>query len=525
MTTTVKIMIPCSFPCSDIKEVKMKAYLPGVISDAEKVLFEKREADPLDLMKKAAAEVYKNISDLLRRFDAITVLCGKGNNAGDGYELARLLKRDGFNVCCIAALGVMPATDIAKDRYDAFVEAGGKVEYDENAAKDIIAMSDVIFDAVFGIGFKGSIEKGSALYELIDTANRSRGKRIAIDVPSGINPSDGSVGGAAFLADTTVTITAVKAGMLSYPAKLFCGNIETADIGISSELLDSYENPCVVPDDRYVKRVLRKRSAVSNKGDYGKLLCVCGSEYMKGAAVLSTGAALRAGTGLVTLASEESVIRCAQSHLLEPIYIPLNLEDERETDTFLQSVSKYSSILIGCGLGQSEKKRKALEYIIKNVDAQLIIDADGINMLADNINVLKEAKKAPIITPHPGEFSRISGLDVGYINDNRISCAVGFSKGYGCITVLKGAGTITASPDGRFAVNTSGNAGLAKGGSGDVLAGLIAGLCACSGASPYECAAVGVYLHGRAADILREKYSEYGLLPSDLSEEFAKLLP
>ena len=504
----------------------MKVYSPEIMQSAEKYLFDKKGVSPVSLMKEAAHGMYELIKDRLRPFDAVCVLCGKGNNAGDGYELARLMKQAGYNVVCISVFDAPPSAEPAKTCFEQYISEGGGLENNPRAAAKIIAVSDIIIDAVFGIGFKGKIEPDSTMYKLIDQANCApRAYRIALDVPSGVRSDDGSVGNIAFVADMTLTVKAVKTGMMSYPAKFFCGRTEIVSISIPDKLLDEYENPCVIPDDKYVHSVLPKRPEMSNKGDFGKLLCVCGSGDMTGAAVLSAEAALRAGTGLVTLASERSVIDCVRNYLREPVYTPVCWDDSQSVHNLISGLSKYSAILVGCGLGKSAQKKQFLEYVIKNASARLIIDADGINMLSENINILKEARKTPIITPHPAEFSRISGLEVSYINDNRIRCALEFAAKTRCITVLKGAGTITAAPDGRFAINASGNAGLAKGGSGDVLAGLISGLAANPAIGAFEAAASGVYLHGRAADVLKGKYSEYGFLPSELAQEFAKMLP
>ena len=504
----------------------MKVYTPQIMQAAENYLFEKKGVLPLDLMKKAASEMHRVIVDRLHPYDAVTVLCGRGNNAGDGYELARLLRRGGYNVICVNIFDAEPAVEPAHTCYEAYLNEGGRTVSDPKAACKKIAMSDIVIDAVFGIGFRGSIEPETALYRILDEANgASRAYRVALDVPSGVRSGDGSVGNIAFAADMTVTVTAVKIGMMSYPARFFCGTIEEVDIGVPAELLDGYENPGFIPDDKYVFSALPKRFQISNKGDFGKLLCLCGSENMTGAAVLAVDAALHAGTGLVTLASEKSVIDCVRGRLCEPIYTPLDWESESRTAEILASLSKYSAVLAGCGLGKSQAKAKFLETVVQNASAQLIFDADGINMLAGNINVLREARKAPILTPHPGEFSRLTGMDVTYINDNRIKCALEFAEKYRCILVLKGAGTITAAPDGRYAVNVSGNAGLAKGGSGDVLAGLAAGLAAHPQIDAFDAAVCAVYLHGRAADVLKGKISEYGFLPSELAKEFARMLP
>lgn len=502
----------------------MKAYTPQIMQKAENYMFEKGTS-PIQLMKKAASGIFDLTIDRVDLFDAIVLLCGKGNNAGDGYELARILKTKGYNVVCISVFESSPTTEPAKTCFEEYLSAGGKVYSNFKEATSAIAMADIIIDAIFGIGFKGSIDIDSQLYKLIDAANNARAFRIAIDVPSGVRSDDGSVENIAFTADETLTITAHKIGMLSYPAKLFCGRVQVVDIGIPSSVLNMYENEAVVADDTYVRQTLPVRYEFSNKGDYGKLACICGSENMTGAAILATDAAIRSGAGLVTLISEKSVTEIAKIKLCEPIYSFVNWDDESSVKTLCSTVSKYNAVLVGCGLGKSEAKKEAIKQIISDATGQLIIDADGINMLSDNINILREARKIPIITPHPGEFSRISGYDVNYINDNRIKCAREFAARYKCITVLKGAGTIIASPDGKYGVNISGNAGLAKGGSGDVLAGLISGLAANPEIGAFEAAVCGVYLHGRAADVLKGKYSEYGMLPSDLSKEFAKMLP
>lgn len=502
----------------------MKAYTQEVMQQAENYMFESKSATPIELMKKAASGMYEEIAHILKRFDIIVALCGKGNNAGDGYELARILRARGFNTLCVSVFGEGPVTDTAKICYNEYLAEGGRVETDYKAILRVLKSSDVIIDAIFGIGFKGVIEEDTAVYKIIDCANFSRAFKVALDVPSGIRCDDGSVGNIAFVADETLTVSSCKIGMLSYPAKAFCGKVHEIDIGIPEDLLERFEKNHIVPDDRYVSQKLPKRPEMSNKGDFGRLLCICGSTNMTGAAGLAVNSALRAGTGLVTLASEKSVCDCIKGQLLEPIYYELDFENINKNE-FLLELHKNTAVLIGCGLGKTDAKKALIYDVIKNATGQIVIDADGINMLCDNINILREAKRIPIITPHPGEFARLSGLDVTYINDNRIKCALEFSAKYKCITVLKGAGTITAHPDGRFAVNISGNPGLAKGGSGDVLAGLISGLAANMRIDPFDAACCGVYLHGRAADVLKEKYSEYGYLPSELAIEFAKMLP
>ena len=502
----------------------MKLYLPSKVRSAEMKLFE-NGVSPEELMKKAAKAVFDDVFPRLKPSDAVSVLCGKGNNAGDGYALARMLMDKNVNVICLDVFASPPTAEPAKTFFESYVSSGGALESDIKKQLKIIAVSDVIIDAVFGIGFHGNIESDSEVYRVLDGANNARAYKIALDVPSGVRCDDGSVGNIAFAANETLTLAVFKVGLLSYPAKLFCGKISVLKLSPLTEALESEPCDSFSPDSAYVKAALPVRFEFSNKGDYGKLLAICGSKNMSGAALLSCKAALRSGAGLVTLASAESVINRVSVSLAEPVYAPYDEDDKSQVKKISQSTAKYTAVLIGCGLGVSENKKEMLYHVITNAYCRLIIDADGINMLADNINILKEAHKTPIITPHPLEFSRISSLDAGYINENRIKVAREFAEKYRCIVVLKGAGTVIASPDGKYAVNSSGNPGLAKAGSGDVLAGLIAGLAANTNISAFDAAVCGVYLHGYAADVLKQKYSEYGLLPSDLPEEIAKLLP
>lgn len=504
----------------------MRIYTPDAVRAAEQYMIEYNGCTDISLMKRAAEEIYYAIEKELSKAFCVCVLCGKGNNSGDGYELARIIRQKGIKVCCVRVFGEAPCTYAAEICHDYYLSDGGIVVDEPEACFKAIATSDVVIDAMFGIGFRGRIESDSMLYKMISAVNCSAAKKIALDVPSGINAYDGSIGGIAFAADITISVGVLKTGMLSYPAKKYCGVIRLAEIGLVDVLVSSFEQEhFVVADDEYVREALPLRAEESNKDDFGKLLCICGSENMPGAAVMAVGSALRGGAGLVTLASEKSVIDVVKIKYPEPIYSPVDFDDEDSVKSLLNNINNYSAVLIGCGFGNSENKKKLTEQIIKTYKGRLIIDADGINVISDNINILEEAEGEVIITPHPGEFSRISGKSVEEINETRIKSAKEFSGKYKCITVLKGAGTIISKHGEKTAVNTTGNPGLAKGGSGDVLAGLIAALAANKAVKTLDAAICGVYLHGKAADILKEKISEYGLLPSELSKEIAKLLP
>lgn len=494
---------------------------PNTIKLADAIAVKDFGISELILMKNAAKSCFEYIYRSISSDDRIVILCGKGNNGGDGYEIARILKKEWFNVTVINVFETPPVTPTAMQVYKDCMECGVQI-LGFSTWEESIKEATVIIDAIFGVGFYGEIDKNGEIGKMLDFCNCKNAKRIAIDTPSGINSADGRVDGIAFMADFTVTMAYVKTGMLSYPAREYCGEIKVADIGYPNELCESIEKDALIPDDEYVYSVLPKRHADSHKGTYGRLLMYCGSRNMTGAAILSANAALRSGAGLVNIARDENTIRILQSHLVEPVFSVISDKDkERE---MLSLSEKASAILIGCGMGTLDDDKKVLFSLIKNASCNIIIDADGINCLGMNKLILKEAKQTPVLTPHPLEFARLIGTDAENVQKNRINLARDFAKEYGCVIVLKGAATVIASPDGRLCINTTGNPGLSKGGSGDVLAGLISSFCA-QGISPFDSAALAVYIHGKAADILAERISEYGLLPSDLPMEIAKLLP
>ncbi len=493
---------------------------PETIKYADRLAVEKYGIPDLTLMKNAAKSCFDYIYPRLSHDDKIVVICGKGNNGGDGYELARILKCEWFDVTVINVFDSTPNTDTSKTVYTGcLAECVKAVPFSE--WKTYLENANVIIDALFGVGFYGSIEGDTEIGRMLSFCNEKNAKRIAIDVPSGINASDGRCEGICFEADFTITMAYIKTGMLSYPARQFCGEILIADIGYPDGLCKEIKKDALIADDDYVKTIIPKRKANTHKGSYGRLLMYCGSPEMTGAAILAANAALRSGAGLVNIARDRETIKLLQTHLTEPVFSIIS-EDAQAQMTEL--AKKASAVLIGCGMGTAQSDRNVLYSLIKNAPCNLIIDADGINLLCENKLILREAKKVPILTPHPLEFARLIGKSADEVQNDRINLAREFAKDFGCILVLKGASTVIASPEGTLAINTSGNPGLSKGGSGDVLAGLIASF-ACQGIDSFDSAVIGAYLHGKAADILKEEISEYGLLPSDLPMAIAKLLP
>jgi len=501
----------------------MRSVTPDTIKYADALCSEKYGIDSLTLMRSASSAAFEQIRPKLSGSSVITVLCGKGNNAGDGYCICSLLKQGWYDVNAVNVFDFVPVTSDAAAVYNEYKASGGRILTGDKA-KERIEKSDVIIDAIFGIGFHGEIDRNSECANIIEQCNALTAYKIAVDTPSGIISADGTVSGIAFCADFTVTMALYKTGMLSYPARGFCGEIKVCDIGYPKELLSEIEYDALIPDDNYLASVLPKRNSNSSKGSFGTLSLYCGSENMTGAAFLCASGALRTGVGLVRLCSDERTIRTLQARLSEPIFFPVDVSSQAELYSLAEVCSKSSAALIGCGLGQAEETKKAVLHLVKNAETQLIIDADGINALCGNINVLKEAKLPPMLTPHPGEFARLISSDVRTVQSDRINLAKKFARDFRCILVLKGASTVICSPDGLLAVNPTGNPGLSKGGSGDVLAGMCASFAA-QKISAFDSAVLSVYLHGKAGDVLREEISEYGFLPSEIPLAAAKLLP
>lgn len=279
-------------------------------------------------------------------------------------------------------------------------------------------------------------------------------------------------------------------------------------------------------DKNIVKRAVPNRPIDANKGTMGTLLSICGSFGMAGAAILAGKSALRCGVGLEKLAIPKSIYPIAAGSILESVFLPLSeTSDGKISRTniprLLLEAKKSTAVLLGCGLSVCDDTKALVKSFVENCTAPMVLDADALNCIADNPEILKKRKSEIIITPHPGEMGRLCGLSAKEVNADRVNVALRFAEKYGVITVLKGSGTIIASPNARVLLNTTGNSGMATGGSGDVLAGMTAGLLA-QGKSAFDCAAAAVYLHGLAGDFAAEKLGKISMLPSDIIDYIAQ---
>jgi len=435
-----------------------------------------------------------------------TVLCGKGMNGGDGMLISRFLRSAGAEVLCV--LVELPKNELALEIHSELAPMVVSTVYEEHkdAVKYTLKNTHVIIDCVYGFGFTGELDgKIADLFAFIN--EECKALKISVDLPSGVDATTGLCAEHAFNPDITLILGAYKKGLLSHPAFDLAGESVVLDIGLSPNDFTEYE---AIRTDKSIVKYRPQRAASSHKGSHGRVFNIAGSERYIGAALLSTKAAVKTGAGLVTLCAPERVITTIASAIPEAVFAHCDLK------SISNELKSADAVCVGCGLGNSQETRKITEFVVKNASCPIILDADGINSISDNINVI-DGNKPMILTPHPGEFSRLTGLSVAEIQSNRIDTARLFAKESGAVVVLKGVNTVIASPNGEICVNSTGNAGLAKAGSGDVLSGIIAALAA-GGVTAFRAAVLGVYLHGLAADRLAETMPLSRITASDVIE-------
>jgi len=448
---------------------------------------------------KSAARIIAERFSLVGK--SIAVVCGVGNNGGDGFVIANALSIMGAFVTVITPLGA-PRSDTAKSKFSFLPSV--------NVTDKLFGEYDFIIDALFGIGLDRALS-GAAL-DAVEWMNMSSGIKIAVDLPSGIMP-DGKIAGRAFVADLTVTFIALKTCILVPPASNYCGEVVVADIGVNTE----YYECLTVETPTFKKRVKN-----SHKGSFGTALIVGGSYGMCGAEILAARAAQKSGVGIVRAAVIDKNYTAFTVSVPEAVVLPFETDTEGgfclNSKEICSCLMGADALLIGPGMGQSFSAKRAVFNFLKSAEVPVVLDADGINAISFDINILRRIKAPVIITPHPGEMARIVGVTVKEIESDRIKYAKNFAISYGVIVVLKGANTIIATPDGRVFININGNSGMATAGSGDVLAGIIVSLLA-QGYSPLAAAKSAVYIHGEAGDKAALKYGKASMTASNIITE------
>lgn len=479
------------------------------------------------LMENAAGAIYKRLREIYPRLEEknVLILCGSGNNGGDGAVLGCILRENGIK-CRLILTDKMPDTPTAAKCLSSHMlpsEILTAAAGEEDDVKKAISESDVIIDCVFGTGFHGELPDN--VKRLFSLTAQSGADKYSADIPSGVNGDTGVISEGSFRPCRTFTLGAMKKGLLNLPCGDFCGETEILDIGIADSCYKEYEG--ILTDDN-IRQYFPPRPRSANKGTFGKLLNIAGCGSYIGAALLSSKAALKIGAGLVTLAAEENIIPIAAAYVPECVFLPLTVGESAEKgreqlEKLIIKEHEATAVTLGCGMGCNDRTAEIAEYFIKNGTAPLVLDADGINSIVGNTSLLKSSPRPLILTPHPGEFARLTGLTVKQVQADRLGLAKSFAAEHNVILLLKGSNTIIAAPDGRAYINTSGNTALAKAGCGDVLTGIIGGLLAMK-VEPFTAAVLGAYLHGKAAEYLTRETHPASVLASEVAEALGKVI-
>lgn len=466
------------------------------------------------LMEAAGKACVQAVRELLpgERTGRVLVVCGRGNNGGDGLVAARHLHQGGCAVE-VFLLGdpVALRGDAAlnRDRWQGLGQPIRSVRAAADLPAESIASADVVVDAIFGTGLDKPVRGLES--EIIRALNAAGRPVVAADLPSGVSADTGAILGEAVRARLTVTFGHLKPGLLFYPGAALAGAVRVADIGLPP--LEWSNSPRTwLMEETDLAAAIRPRPADAHKGMFGHLMVLAGSEFMPGAAALCCKAALRAGAGLCTLIAPEPVLQRVLCGAVE--YTGAKLLD---FETLQQQCRGKQALVVGPGLGQESATTERVQRAAREIDVPALFDADGLNLLAGHLDRLLEAHAPRIVTPHPGEAARLLSCSAAEVQADRLAAARRLAVRTGAVTVLKGARTVVADPAGEAFVCPAGNPGMASGGTGDVLSGIIGGLLAQGHPAP-EAARLGVYLHALAGDRAAEVRGQRGLVAGDLLE-------
>ncbi len=458
---------------------------------------------------------YENIEGAL-----VTAFVGIGNNGGDALAISRHLYNNGANVFIYMLTDEDRLNKSPGINFEIIKNMGIQHKFvinEEDLNEEIIKESDIIIDGIFGIGLSREVE--GIFKKAIELINESDAFVVSVDIPSGIKADTGEIMGVAVEADLTPTFALAKPGHFLYPGREYAQTVEVVDITTPKYIIDEFDADFYALQKDDIE--INPKEANSHKGTYGHLAIVGGSKGKSGAVIMASKSAIKCGVGLVSSVIPNSINTAFESSIQEAMSYPVgDNEDtfsEESIDNILEFVKNKDAIAFGMGIGINESTKKLTKYILR-IDKPLLIDADGINCLSDNVELLKARKEATVLTPHPKEFSRLINIPVKDVIKNRLSLVKEFSKEHNVIVVLKMADTLIATPEGKIYINTTGNPGLATGGSGDVLSGMIGSFLA-QGYAPLQAAVNGVFLHGLAADIAYDDGLSYeSLTPTDVIE-------
>jgi ADP-dependent NAD(P)H-hydrate dehydratase / NAD(P)H-hydrate epimerase len=476
------------------------------------------------LMENAGQAAARVLLEQIKRSERVAVLAGTGNNGGDGFIIARVLKSYGYQT----DLWLIPPKEkvkgAAKTALQIYENCGYEVKSyigNEKGFAEQLKNYDVIIDALLGIGVKGEVR--APYKEIIDEINKTDTCVVyAIDVPSGVS-ADGGMVHTAVQADMTITIQYPKLSAFTFPAADYYGELVTVDIGIPPIALEKNISLRQVWNEADVVRTLPKRKRSSHKGTYGKGLVIGGSRNMTGAVTMTAKAALRSGLGLLTMAIPDEIYGIVSAYMPEAMYFPCPSVQGHFTGEVDFEKIDIDAVAVGPGMGRTEGTKRIVETALQ-LDVPVVLDADALYFWKDYASIVNERKQATIVTPHPGEMARMLDVSIHDIEKDRFGIAKQFAVEYGVYLVLKGPYTIVTTPDGKQYVNTTGNPALAKGGSGDVLTGMILAFIM-QHANIQEAISNAVFVHGKAADVLIEKgHSPLDVLATDVIEAIPETL-
>ena len=483
------------------------------------------------LMETAGSVIVRSIERHYPTCQHIGIFAGKGNNGGDGTVIARQLAHVGRKVCIFLVSPIESFTGEARINLNIAKNLGLQIEelLTNSAllnALGHIGSCDLIVDAIFGTGLRGVVS--GTIAEVIKVINNLRIATVSVDLPSGLDVNTGNILGACVEADRTVTIGLPKRGLLLHPGAELAGKLEVVDIGFPEQVIDAQNIVVNWTTAIQAARWLPSRPSASHKGSYGRVLVVAGSTGMTGAAALTSEAALRTGAGVVTLAMPESLNPILEVKLSEVMTLPLpetaaGSIAEFATPAILEFAEKTRSVLaIGPGLSQHPETVALVHRLVQEnreqgLDLPPVIDADGLNALAQAPDIISLLGTETVLTPHPGEMARLTNTPVATLEADRISTAQQFATQYGVTLVFKGVPTVIGWANADVWFNSTGNPGMATAGMGDVLTGMIAGLMA-QGLSGETAAVLATYLHGAAGDRAAELLGMHGLIASDVLE-------
>lgn len=516
----------------------MKVLTSTQMQGCDRAAIDRHGIPEMVLMENAGVQVVECMEEFFGADapELVAVLCGKGNNGGDGLVIARHLHAAGRAVRAYLFAVADELSGSVAENHRIAVSAGVDVVEVANDAEvaevvDELVGFDCIVDALFGTGISGALRDPYG--EVVEAVNDCGAPVVAVDLPSGLAADNGDIAGPAVVADLTVTFAAPKLCHVLPPACELVGELSVVDIGIPAAEIAAVKKALEIITPEECAAHLSPRDPDTHKGSYGTVLVVGGATGMSGAATLAARAALRGGAGLVHVAAPETVAAIIAGAVVEALVRPYPSNSEggfsgAALEGLRQAAASADVLAIGPGVGASDEARTLVREIVAGAAVPVVLDADGLNAFADDAGALSAVGPPCVITPHPGEAGRLLGRSTAAVQSDRLDAVRQLARESGAIVVLKGYRSLVADAEGRVAVNPTGNPGMATGGSGDVLTGLIAALLG-QGVGPWRAARVGAFLHGAAGDIAARRVGEIGLIASDiigaLPEAFASVQP